>query len=285
MDRATLLANISLFESLSPEDITALTERLQERTYEAGARIFHQGDQGMTLFVIDAGSVDISFGDDKSTVELATLFRGQYFGELSLFDGAPRSATARAATDCVLLALDREDFAAFLMKSPGAALRIMSEMSERMRQTNELMARQVSRNVVEEAEEQITIGQKVADRVAAFGGSWPFIILFASLMALWMVLNSLLGNPFDPFPFILLNLMLSTLAALQAPIIMMSQNRQAAKDKLLAENDYFVNLKSEVGIERLLKGQTEIFARLTLLERYVQQSGGASSGSRPTAAS
>jgi uncharacterized membrane protein len=142
-------------------------------------------------------------------------------------------------------------------------------MSERLRQTNELMSRQVSRNVLEEEAEALTFGQRIADRVAAFGGSWPFIGVFGAIMVVWMGLNIARLSNFDPYPFILLNLGLSTVAALQAPIIMMSQNRQSMKDKLLAENDYQVNLKAEMEISALLRGQAELIARVALVERIL----------------
>ena len=148
-------------------------------------------------------------------------------------------------------------------------MRIIAELSDRLRQTNELMSRQVSRNVLEEQEGALTFGQRVADRVAAFGGSWPFIGLFTCIMAIWMGVNIARKADFDPYPFILLNLCLSTVAALQAPIIMMSQNRQSMKDKLLAENDYQVNLKAEMEITALLRGQSELIARVALLERML----------------
>jgi len=271
-----LLGNITLFESLTDDDLSTLSKRLTSADYAEGDVIFNQGDEGSALFVIEQGAVEIWYGEGKARVCLASLFAGQYFGELSLFDGSPRSATATAVKPSHLVRLDRKDMVDFVDKNPAAALRIIAEMSERMRQTNELMSRQVSRNVLEEAEEQLTFGQRVADRVAAFGGSWPFIILFGSIMVLWMGSNiALLRKPFDPYPFILLNLALSTVAALQAPIIMMSQNRQASKDKLLAENDYQVNLKAEMEIEALLRGQAELLARVALLERHIMRRNGA----------
>jgi uncharacterized membrane protein len=274
MSHEDLLGNIALFESLTDEDLALLSKRLIAKDYVAGDTIFNQGDDGSSLFIIEQGAVEISYGEGKARVCLATLFPGQYFGELSLFDGAPRSATATAVKDSHLIRLDRDDMVDFVNKNPAAALRIIAEMSERMRQTNELMSRQVSRNVLEEAEEQLTFGQRVADRVATFGGSWPFIFTFGGIMVVWMGCNIvLLTKPFDPYPFILLNLALSTIAALQAPVIMMSQNRQSTKDKLLAENDYQVNLKAEMEIEALLRGQAEMLARLSLLERHVMRRG------------
>jgi uncharacterized membrane protein len=263
-----LLANIGLFESLTADDLEALSNRVEETVFEPGDVIFTQGDEGTSLFVVEDGEVEISLGEGKTRVVLASLFPGQYFGELSLFDGSPRSATATAIKRSQLIRLDRADLVDFVNKNPSAALRIIAEMGERLRQTNELMSRQVSRNVLEEAEEALTFGQRVADRVAKFGGSWPFIGLFSLVMFVWMGINAwILHRPFDPYPYILLNLALSTIAAIQAPIIMMSQNRQSTKDKLLAENDYQVNLKAEMEIEGLLKGQAELLARLSYLER------------------
>jgi uncharacterized membrane protein len=267
MSRQELLANIPLFESLIPADLDALSRRLEQAEYADSDVIFRQGDQGSSLFIIEDGAVEISYGEGRGRITLATLFTGQYFGELSLFDGSPRSATATAARGSRLMRLDREDLVDFINKNPSAALRIIAEMSERLRQTNELMSQQVSRNVLEEEEEHLTFGQRVADRVAAFGGSWPFIILFAAIMLLWIGINIARMANFDPYPFILLNLVLSTLAAIQAPIIMMSQNRQSSKDKLLAENDYQVNLKAEMEITAIMRNQAELLARLSLLER------------------
>ena len=272
--REGLLSNIALFESLTDEDLTALGQRVETVIYEPGEVIFQQGDEGSSLFVVEDGAVDISFGEGKARVVLASLFNGQYFGELSLFDGSPRSATATASKRSRLIRLDREDLVDFVNKNPDAALRIIAEMSERLRQTNELMSRQVSRNVLDEAEEAMTLGQRVADRVASFGGSWPFIFLFGTVMFVWMGINIAGLTHFDLYPFILLNLCLSTLAAIQAPIIMMSQNRQATKDKLLAENDYQVNRKAEMEISAMLRNQAELLARLAMIERLVGRRGG-----------
>ena len=270
-----LLANIPLFESLTDDDVDALASRLESVEYGEGDVIFCQGDEGSSLFVVDDGAVEISYGEGKTKFVLASLFPGQYFGELSLFDGAPRSATATAVKRTRVIRLDREALVDFVNGSPAAALRIIGEMSERLRQTNELMSRQVSRNVLEEAEERLTFGQRIADKVASFGGSWPFIIIFGAIMAVWISINILQFSRFDPYPFILLNLVLSTVAAIQAPIIMMSQNRQASKDKLLAENDYQVNLKAEMEIEAMLRNQAEMMARVALMERLIVRRAGA----------
>ena len=281
MDREHLVRNMPLFESRADDEVGALVAKLEERKVEAGVDVFQAGDDGATLFLIEDGAVDISTGtsgkDGKRAV-LASLFQGQFFGELSLLDGSPRSATATAMKPCTLLALDRDDFDAFLTAKPLAATKILAEMADRLRQTNALFSQQVSRDVLEEAQERLTLGQRVDDTVAACGGSWSFIGAFGMVMVAWMGVNLFLGDKaaWDPYPFILLNLALSTTAALQAPIIMMSQNRQASKDKLLAQNDYLVNLKAELGIQQILKNQTETLVRLQRLERVT-------SGGRPPA--
>ena len=269
MDRTELLKTIPLFESLENDDLAALGHKLRQVNVDAGHTVFAQGDQGDSMYVIEDGAVDIVAGSGRQKVILTSLFKQQYFGELSLLDGAPRSASAVATRATQLLALDRDDFVEFIKKRPDAALSIMHEVGERIRATNELMTRTVSRNVLEEEDRKLTMGERVADMVAAFGGSWPFIFIFGGFMAVWMLWNSLLGQPlaFDPLPFMFLNLFLSTLAALQAPIIMMSQNRQSTKDKALAVNDYQVNLKNEVSIDKILRSQTEVLQRLTALEQ------------------
>jgi len=268
MDRTGLLKAIPLFESLEDEDLAALVNKLREVTVASGETVFAQGDEGDAVYVIEDGAVDIVAGSGKQKVILTSLFKRQYFGELSLLDGAPRSATAVASRDSHLFALERDDFVEFIKRRPDAALSIMHEVGERIRATNELMTRTVTRNVLEEEDQKLTMGERVADMVAAFGGSWPFIFIFGGFMAVWMIWNSVMNVPlaFDPLPFMFLNLFLSTLAALQAPIIMMSQNRQSTKDKALAVNDFQVNLKNEMSIDKILRNQSEVLQRLTALE-------------------
>src|SRR5207249_3896471 len=165
-------------------------------------------------------------------------------------DGGTRVNTATAMEDVEALALERPDFVDFLKKQPDASLDVLKALTKRIRRTDRLLRQRVQdpEQVIEEGE---TFGDRVADMVASFGGSWKFIILFGCLMAMWMLINSTFGLKLDPYPFILLNLMLSTLAALQAPVIMMSQNRQDAKDRIRSEADYRVNVKAEVGIAEL----------------------------------
>jgi uncharacterized membrane protein len=184
---------------------------------------------------------------------LGENLRGDIFGEISLLDGGARTATAIATEGTEVLVLDREDLYEMIKKHPHAAMDLLTVMGHRLRATDELLRTHVARNVNEEEEERMTFGERVADKVAAFGGSWTFIFIFGGILGAWVVINSviLVTKAFDPYPYILLNLFLSMLAAIQAPVIMMSQNRQASKDRLKADLDYEVNLKAELEVAQL----------------------------------
>jgi len=271
-----MLANIPLFEDLPPEDVQDLAEHVKQQHFEAGAVIMAQGEPGDSLFVMVDGVVRIFLhGDDGADVVLRDVSVGQHFGELSLFDDKPRSASARATTDCDLLELERETLHEHIRKRPRIAIALMSELSERLRETNTMLTQRAATDVNEVIDARLTFGDRVADRVAEVAGSWAFILSFLGLLFGWCAVNSiaisrlLIGGkePFDPFPFIFFNLILSIVAALQGPVIMMSQNRQSLKDRAQAETDFKVNLKNEIGIENTRKGLLEVKAHLVLLER------------------
>jgi uncharacterized membrane protein len=169
-----------------------------------------------------------------------------------------------ARDETQMLVLDRERLLDFIDMHPHAAMDVLTVIGRRLRATDELLRTQVSRNPNVEEQELLTFGQRVADKVASFGGSWTFIISFGVVLTVWVVLNSsaLLARHFDPFPYILLNLVLSMLAAIQAPVIMMSQNRQAAKDRLKSDLDFEVNLKAEMEVAHLHRKIDHIYERL-----------------------
>jgi len=177
------------------------------------------------------------------------------FGELSLFDGDPRSAGVRALEPTRTFLIDRADLERLFSRKPHAALDVLTVMSRRLRRTDLLLSQRAARNPNDVVDEKTTFGERVADGVARFGGSWSFIFAFSAILLVWVALNTvlLLGRkePFDPYPFILLNLFLSMLAAVQAPVIMMSQNRQDVRDRVRSELDYQVNLKAELEIMEL----------------------------------
>src|ERR1700722_7960902 len=291
MRHADLIAQIPIFEGLSDVDREALASRLQERKYAPGEKVFSKDEKGTSMYVVLSGAVQIFLPPppkekDAPRVILKDARTGEYFGELALFDDKPRSASVESTMETVLLELTREDFAEHLVKSKTAALSILSEMAERLRETNALLSQRAATNVVKEVEENLTWGQRLADRVANLNGSWAFILFLLALTAVWSIINmpaiaphvglAAVGDDgktqgFDPYPYILYNLVLAILVALQGPLIMMSQNRQSLKDRAQAETDFRVNLKNEVGIETLLRElgafRAETTKRLEILER------------------
>jgi len=265
-----MLREARMFSLLDDEELNTLSALLESRRFSKGETIFHRGDVGDCLYIIRQGVVEVFVETTEGEkIVFAENTAGDVFGEISLLDGGPRTATAVAIEDTEALTCDRENLLEFITKHPSAALDVMTAMGRNLRTTDELLRSQVSRNLNAEEEEHLTVGQRIADRVATFGGSWPFIILFGLFMSFWMATNAYLARgAFDPFPFILLNLALSALAALQAPVIMMSQNRQAAKDRLRADLDYEVNLKAELEVAHLHNKVDRIYE--TMVERLAK---------------
>lgn len=278
-DEAQSLARVPLFKRLEPHELEHLAEEIDQIDFKAGETIFHEHDHGDALYVLEEGEVRIWVTDeDVQEVTLADLKPGAFFGELAVLDRGERSTNATAITDIHLHRLSSDDFQKFLIEHPDCAIDVICEIGARMRQTNQLVSQRASRNINKEMEEKATIGQRVADRVASFGGSWTFIIIYLAALIGWMAFNTLVlvryghgenGAQFDPYPYILLNLMLSMTAALQAPIIMMSQNRAAEKDRLAAEQDFKVNLKSELMLEELIRKQRMRDTQMDELNRTI----------------
>jgi CRP/FNR family cyclic AMP-dependent transcriptional regulator len=276
-EEAQSLARVPLFKRLEPHELEHLAEDVDQVNYAAGETIFNEHDLGDGLYVVETGSVRIWVMDeDVNEVTLAELKPGDFFGELAVLDRGERSSSATAIVDTHLHKLSSDAFQQFLIEHPDAAVDVICEIAARMRQTNLLVSKRAARNINVEMDENATIGQRIADKVASFGGSWTFIIIYVSFLVLWMAANTFVlayyghgenGAQYDPYPYILLNLMLSMTAALQAPIIMMSQNRAATKDRLAAEQDFKVNLKSELMLEELIRKQRLRDAQMDQLNR------------------
>jgi CRP/FNR family cyclic AMP-dependent transcriptional regulator len=262
-NEAESLSRITLFRRLTPDELEQLAQEVDQVEFKADETIFNEQDKGDALYVVDSGSVRIwVLDEDVQPVTLAELKPGEFFGELAVLDRGARSTNATAIVDTELHRLSSDDFQKFLMGHPDIAIDVICEIGARMRQTNMLVSQRATRNINVEMEQRSTIGQRVADKVASFGGSWTFIFIYVGFLLLWIAFNTFVlihygrgenGAQFDPYPYILLNLMLSMTAALQAPIIMMSQNRAAEKDRLAAEQDFKVNLKSELMLEELMR--------------------------------
>jgi uncharacterized membrane protein len=255
------LRSVPLFASLDDEAATDLRNLLSDKMVPQNTRLFRQGDKGDAMYLIESGRVRISIhDDDKQELTLAELAQGDFFGEMSIIDGRQRSADAHVIEDARLAVLSRDTFLSFVRTNPDVALEMLSALTDRLRRTDELLRSRVSRNVNEEEQARLTLADRAADVIAEFGGSWKFIGVSMGLIVFWIILNSyILVGGFDPRPYQMLNLGLAIIAGMQAPIIMMSQNRQGGKDRLRADLDYQVNLKNELSL-------AEILRRLDVLE-------------------
>jgi uncharacterized membrane protein len=279
LDATPLLRSIPLFEGLTDEDLEELSRALQPRRFAAGTMVFDQGDTGTSMYIVESGDCNIHLpGDASRRISLKDIARGEYFGELALFDEMPRSASVLATTDTVLLELQRSTLEDFLQRRPQVALPILRTMSARLRETNTMLSARAAKNVDEEFDRNLTWSDRLADTVAALNGSWKFILFLIGLTILWCGVNVWWRAPLDPFPFAFFNLALAILVGLQGPLIVMSQNRQSLKDRARADTDFKVNLKNEVNIETLLRELAEFRAEHKLRdqreqERLAQQAG------------
>jgi uncharacterized membrane protein len=262
------LRQVPLFESLDDEAARKLCQLLESTDCKAETSLFRAGDEGDAMYLIERGKVRICVqATDGREIVLTELGRGDFFGDMALLDGQRRSADAIVAEDARLAVLSREHFLSFMRSNPNVALEMLTALANRLRRTDELLRHTATRNVNVEEEAQRTFADRAADVIAEFGGSWEFIFTAIAFLVLWVVTNTVLlsQKPFDVYPFILLNLVLNMIFALQAPIIMMSQNRQSHKDRLRADLDYQLNLKNELALN-------EIIERLKALERdYLKQ--------------
>jgi uncharacterized membrane protein len=260
-----MIGEVPIFELMDDEEREALSRMMDTRSFKQGEMIFEYGDRSAEIYIVREGRVEVYLeSTEGKKIVVAENERGDVLGELSFLDGGLRSATAVAVENTQTLTMDRDRLLEFIDKHPHAALDLLTVVGRRLRSTNDLLRTQVTRNVNEEMEENLTFGQRIADKVAAFGGSWTFIILFGAIMFVWVLFNTtaLLRNHFDPYPYILLNLVLSMLAAMQAPIIMMSQNRQSSKDRIQSDMDYQVNLKAELEVAHLHHKLDRMYERL-----------------------
>jgi uncharacterized membrane protein len=273
---AALLSEINLFDSLSADDRAALAEVIDYQTIAVGETLFHAGEPGDSLFVVRSGEIELYIKDtagQKIVLNVATS--GDMFGELALLDSGARTATAVALSDSELLVLDRGDLLLLFQKKPGAALHMLGVMSGMTRKADQLLRTRVSRNVNEEMEVHSTVLQRIADWLAWFSGSMPFLITHTFWFIIWISLNTfILGDrAFDPFPFGLLTMIVSLEAIFLACFVLISQNRQAEKDKVRADIEYDVNIKAELEVAHLHEKADRIYEdmlnRFTRLEKAV----------------
>src|SRR5215471_1047166 len=248
------LRHVPLFESLDDEAALKLCGLVKSIDSKAQTFLFRAGEEGDAMYLIERGKVRICVqATDGREMILTELGRGDFFGEMALLDGQQRSANAVIAEDARLAVLSREHFLSFMRSSPDVALKMLTALANRLRQTDELLRHSATRNVNVEEAARLTLADRAADVIAEFGGSWKFIVAAVLFFNLWVVINTFTNSRFDAFPYLLLSTVINMLTLIQAPIILMSQNRQAHKDRLRAEIDYQVNLKNELALNEILE--------------------------------
>jgi len=247
------LRQVPLFSLLDEDELAVLATHVESRHFAPRQRIYKAGDPGDKAYVMISGHVRVTtIDEDHQEVIVDEPTRGEFFGFASMLDQTPHQTTALASEESVCVEVDRSDIETLLQRKPLAGMDMLAVLGRQYHSAHQLVRLRAARNPNEVIEERETAGERVADSVASFGGSWTFIISCFVVLSVYTMVNVVLGkSAWDPYPFILLNLILSMLAAIQAPIIMMSQNRQDKKDRVRSEMDFDVNRRSESEIQRL----------------------------------
>jgi uncharacterized membrane protein len=250
-----ILKHVPLFSQLDEEETAVLASQVELKTFAPRQRIYKIGESTGKAYVVVSGRVRVSTVDEEhQEIVVDEPSHGEFFGFASMLDQTPHQTEAEAIDEAVCLEVDREDIAVLLQRKPLAGMDMLSVLGRQFHASQQLVRLRANRNPNEVIEEDATFGERVADSVAGFGGSWTFILSFLFALMIYVTVSSMMGNrAWDPYPFILLNLFLSMLAAIQAPIIMMSQNRQDTKDRLRGELDYDVNRRAEAEIQGLAR--------------------------------
>lgn len=248
-----VLKQIPLFALLDDDEAAVLAGQVELKKFDPRQRIYKIGDPGGQAYIMVAGRVRITTIDqDQQEVVVDEPTDGEFFGFASMLDQTPHQTNAIAVDEVTCVEVDRDDITVLLQRKPHAGMDMLAVLGRQFHASQQLVRVRAMRNPNEIIEKEATFGERLADSVARFGGSWSFITLFAVVLIFYTAANSLLRrSAWDPYPFILLNLFLSMLAAIQAPVIMMSQNRQDTKDRLRGELDYDVNRRAESEIQGL----------------------------------
>jgi CRP/FNR family transcriptional regulator, cyclic AMP receptor protein len=248
-----VLKHVPLFALLDADETAVLASQVELKTFSPRQRIYKIGDPGGQAYVMVSGTVRVTTVDqDHQEVVVDEPQHGEFFGFASMLEQTPHQTTAIALDETVCVEVDRNDISVLLQRKPLAGMDMLTVLGRQFHASQQLVRVRAMRNPNDVIDREATFGERIADTVAGFGGSWTFIILFLSILVIYSVINISLGRrAWDPYPFILLNLFLSMLAAIQAPVIMMSQNRQDTRDRLRGELDYEVNRRAEAEIQGL----------------------------------
>jgi CRP/FNR family cyclic AMP-dependent transcriptional regulator len=267
---ASFLDGVELFRALDDAERRALAATMQSRPVQEGERLFDEGEAGKSLFLVHSGRVELYVRDHAGQViVLSNVGPGEVFGELSLLDGQPRTAAARIVEEGELIELDRDNLVALIRRIPDLALELLTQMSRETRRADELLRQRVSRNANEDFEEHLTPVQRIADWIAWFSGSISFLLLHCVWFVIWVSINvKHLGVPqFDPYPFGLLTMIVSLEAIFLSCLVLISQNRQVAKDRVRSDIEYEVNVKAELEVAHLHEKIDKLQERIVGLAR------------------
>jgi CRP/FNR family transcriptional regulator, cyclic AMP receptor protein len=269
------LRHVPLFELLNDEQAQFLCARVEIRKFAARQRIFKEGEPAGHGYVMMSGSVRVTtIDEDKQEVVVDEPGHGDFFGFASMIQNANHRTSAMAVEETVCLEVGRDDIEQLFKQSPEAGMAMLTMQARQFHSAQKLVQARANRNPNEVIEEKTTYGEHIADAVARFGGSWTFIIIFGIVLVVYSAVNVVLGNKaWDPYPFILLNLFLSMLASVQAPVIMMSQNRQDAKDRLRSELDFDVNRRAEAEIQAISHKLNLVTDKIDDLEEALRKAG------------
>ena len=266
-----ILKNVPLFALLDDDERAVLAGQVEVRTFAIRQRIYKIGDPSGQAFILVSGSVRVSTVDeDSQEVVVDEPAAGEFFGFASMLDGTPHQTEAMTLAETVCIEVDRHDISVLLERKPHAGMDMLAVLGRQFHAAQQLVRVRSTRNPNEVIEQELTFGARIADSVARFGGSWSFIILFGAVLVVYSAINVVLGkSAWDPYPFILLNLFLSMLAAIQAPVIMMSQNRQDTKDRVRGELDYDVNRRAEAEIQGLARKLNLLTDKMGDIEEFL----------------
>jgi CRP/FNR family cyclic AMP-dependent transcriptional regulator len=269
-----ILKHVPLFALLDEEETAVLAGQVELKTFAARQRIYKMGDPGGRAYVLVNGKVQVTTVDeDQQEILIDAPTAGDFFGFASMLDQTPHQTTAVALQESLCIEVDRHDINVLLQRKPLAGMDMLAVLGRQFHAAQQLVRARSTRNPNEVIEEEATVGEHVADAVARFGGSWTFIISFLIGLVIYAAVNVVLGrHSWDPYPFILLNLILSMLAAIQAPVIMMSQNRQDTKDRLRGELDFEVNRRAESEIQGLARKLNLLGDKMADLEDLLRDS-------------
>ncbi|HYL13206.1 MAG TPA: DUF1003 domain-containing protein [Terriglobales bacterium] len=270
-----VLKHVPLFSLLDEEETAVLAGQVEVKQFAPRQRIYKMGDAGGRAYVMVSGRVRVTTVDeDQQEVVVDEPTHGEFFGFASMLDQTQHQTEAIALEQTVCVEVDRHDISVLLQRKPMAGVDMLAVLGRQFHAAQKLVRVRASRNPNEVIEQEATTGERIADGVARFGGSWTFIIAFLVVLAIYAAINSTLGSRgWDPYPFILLNLFLSMLAAIQAPIIMMSQNRQDTKDRLRSELDFDVNRRAEAEIQGMARKLNLLGEKLGDVEELLREKG------------